>query len=543
MQESNLVKQPEELKVVQPARSHFPLPVPRPTQIRVIDEIEKAYSNGYRFVILEGPVGSGKSAIAITMAKFFGWSHIITPRKSLQNQYYEDFKDHIVMMKGRSSYPCTFEDSDNHYKKIIKIIQSGDSPLISPGSDHCGNAPCLNDKQVYTVCTNERTCPYQAAIFSAQNSAHIVHNLHSFIFQTAFGQRFGAREILIIDEAHEVENTIRDFIAKKFVITKLLTTEEEPGKFTTITEWCDWLLRPEFTSRYSKKPNGDNRSSDHQLYIDRVEGFREYAEVYKENFVVKREIDTLSRRTKFEFIPKHIGKAAQQYLFEYAKKILLMSGTIYSKEMFCSRLGINPDQAYFIRVGSSFPVESRPIYMKDEYMVDTSHANWVENFPKMIDNINTLLEKFPDVKGLIHSPSYMAAEQITHRLRNRRILTHDKHNFLQKLEEFLKATDNKVFISPVCSQGMDFKDDRARFQIILRVPYPNTNDPFLADMVKTDYPWFNYQALITFGQQIGRINRSDTDFGVTILLDSRFEKFISRNKKMIPGWVKEAIKR
>jgi ATP-dependent DNA helicase DinG len=79
--------------------SFFPLPEARSSQVKVLEEIEKAYSSGYKFVILEGPVGSGKSAIAISVARYFGNSHLITPKKSLQNQYYGDFSEHIVLMR------------------------------------------------------------------------------------------------------------------------------------------------------------------------------------------------------------------------------------------------------------------------------------------------------------------------------------------------------------------------------------------------------------------------------------------------------------
>jgi ATP-dependent DNA helicase DinG len=545
----------------------FPLAVPRKSQTRIIEEISKAYKDGYRFVILEAPVGSGKSAIAITLARYFGKSHIITPRKSLQNQYFEDFSEHLVLMKGRASYPCTFPDTNDKgdlvrnmtkYTKVIRIIQTGTSPAMSMGEDNCAGAPCVDNLPVYNECVDMYDtglkdsegesikepmypCPYKVAIEVAQKHDHIVHNLHSFVYQTHFAERFGDRGILIIDEAHEVENMVRDFISKAFSLPIKVTDTDWPTDFSRIMQWCDWLLP--FQSHYDNTQFNKAGRTARQEYVDRVEAFRKYDEIYENDFVVRKEDIQAGNKhfTKVNFIPVSIGSAAQNFIFEYGEKVLLMSGTIYSKDMFCKNLGINPEEAYFIRTSSSFPVESRPIYMKAEYLVDTSHAKWVENYPTLIEKISTIMGKFPDVKGLIHAPSYVAGQQMANSLHDRRVMTHDKMNFFQRLEEFMRTTDPRVFISPVCSQGIDFKDDRARFQIIVRVPYPNTNDPFLAHKVKTDFPWFNYQALITFGQQIGRINRSESDFGVTILLDERFIKFLSRNKKQFPMWVKEAI--
>jgi Rad3-related DNA helicase len=84
--------------------------------------------------------------------------------------------------------------------------------------------------------------------------------------------------------------------------------------------------------------------------------------------------------------------------------------------------------------------------------------------------------------------------------------------------------------------------DRARFQIILRIPYLNAGDKFIEMKLKKDFAWYNYQAMISFGQQTGRINRSETDFGVTILMDDRFPKFIRKNRSKFPKWLLDSIK-
>lgn len=519
----------------------FPLAQARPTQVQVIEEVEKAYANGYRYVILEAPVGSGKSAIAITFARLFGQSHIITPRKSLQNQYYSDFSQHVVLMKGRAAYPCTYKFQDATYRQIIQKINTGSIEAPHKLETNCGNAPCLDDELVYKDCTSDRECPYHVAIATAEGSDHIIHNLHSFIFQTAFAARFHERPIMIIDEAHEIEGMIRDFISKKVTLPRVLQADEMPGEFKFINEWCDWLSQEKFTKLFSDVKRGKNEASDREKYLDRIDTLRSYDETYSNKFVAVKDIDPITRRSKFTFIPESIGTAAHTLLFQYGQKMLLMSGTIYNKEVFCKNLNIKPEQAYFIRLDSSFPISSRPIYLKQDYMVDTSHAKWQENFPKLVEIIQTVMNKFPEEKGLIHVPSYNAGLQLVHAIKDPRLVSHDKDNFLTKLEKFFSTKDNKVFISPVCQQGVDFKDERARFQIIVRIPYPNTNDPFIERKVKTDFPWYNYQTLVLFGQQIGRINRSEQDFGVTILIDERFTKFIKRNQKAIPKWVHSAI--
>ena len=524
------------------ALDFFPLAQPRPMQIQVIEEVERAYANGYRYVILEAPVGSGKSAIAITFARLFGKSHIITPRKSLQNQYFMDFQQHVVLMKGRKAYPCTFDAPDRKYRHVIELITEGNIKPPSLLEMDCGNAPCKDSPEIFKICTKERDCPYHVAIEVAQINDNVIHNLHSFIFQTAMAKRFEERRIMIIDEAHEIESMIREFISKKISLKKIaLKLEDIPRDFLYIDEWCNWLLQDRFLNLYPDTKRGIAHISEKDEYKERIEYLRSLSKIYDKKFVVVKEIDPIQKFTKFKFIPEDIGSAAHSLLFSYGEKILLMSGTIYNKDLFCKNLNINPEQAYFLRLDSSFPISSRPIYMKQEYMIDTSHAQWMTNFPRLIEIIKDVMNKFPDAKGLIHTPSYNASQQIYTALKDKRIVIHDKDNFLTKLEKFFEEKNNRVFISPVCQQGVDFKDDRARFQIIIRVPYLNTNDPFIEKKVKTDFPWYNYQSLILFGQQIGRINRSEQDFGITVLIDERFSKFISRNKKLIPTWIHKAI--
>lgn len=531
----------------------FPLPNPRKSQVLVIEEIDKVFREGKELVILEAPVGSGKSAIAITLAlaeseRGESGAHIITPRKALQDQYREDFRDDIVLMKGRNAYPCTYWAKPGEYATIVKAIKQNKIKEPNKHSSNCAEAPCRDDAEVYKECTGRAECPYNLAMGIAQEHQIVVHNFHSFIFQSHFGSKFGKRDLLIIDEAHEIENNIRDFISKSISVD-IPIPETEIEKLKTPIEWVDFLMSPKFIPELTQKDilakkTDKDYVSRRDEYLLKIEGLK--SNIEKENkYSIEKTPRYLPNKKlggwTFAFIPHFVGPAANELLFRYGKKVLLMSGTIYSKDSYCKNLGINPSKAHFIRIGSSFPKENRPIYAKPDYMVDSSHAKWNENFPKLIEICQKLNGIFHDVKGLIHAPSYRAAEQIHNALNSSRTRIHTPDNFNEKLNEFYESKEPLIFISPVCQQGVDFKDDRARFQLIIRVPYLNTSSAFVEEKVKEDFPWYNYQALITFGQQIGRVNRSESDFSATFLVDERFQRFISRNKNVLPQWVKEAI--
>lgn len=525
---------------------HFPLKDPRSTQVDVLKAIEKAFKDGYKNVLLEAPVGSGKSAMAVTVAKYYGTSHVLTPRKSLQNQYSEDFLDKgVVLMKGRNAYPCTYPSFENtEYTGVIRQIQAGKVIPISRGELTCSDGPCIsNGSMAKDRCTakEEYPCPYNVAIETAQKSDIIVHNLHSFIYQTYYTGHFDKRDIIIIDECHEVEGIIRDFAARKVSIPKFITDADMPGEneLKTLTDWAGWLGK--YKTNFSSKLDIFG-SSDQDKFEDTIQSLLDLSDRFGEKFVPNVERDAFLKKTKFTFIPEYIGNLVNQYLLEFGGKRLLMSGTIYNKSVFCRNIGLKEEETCFIRCGSTFPKKNRPIYFKPDYRVDTSHKLWDENFQEMVSNIKTVMEVFDDVKGLIHIPSYHTGISIEAALKDSgRILNHTKDNFQQTLDTFYASEEPLVLLSPICQQGVDFKYDRARFQIVLRVPYANTSDAFTSYKVKNDFQWYNYQALVVFGQMIGRVNRAEDDFGVTVLLDDRFGKFLSKNRMVLPKWLTDAV--
>ena len=56
---------------------------PRPEQTVIIEEILTAIENGYRNIILEAGTGTGKSAIATTIANYVENSYIVTMTNQL----------------------------------------------------------------------------------------------------------------------------------------------------------------------------------------------------------------------------------------------------------------------------------------------------------------------------------------------------------------------------------------------------------------------------------------------------------------------------
>jgi Rad3-related DNA helicase len=519
----------------------FPFSSIRETQERVLTALDPILER-HRFVLLESPVGSGKSGMGIAFALQGGESFILTPRKSLQDQYFDDFSEHVVTLKGRSAYPCVdprrpgLESLPVHQIES-EILEGNLSPRFLQGI-MCNQGRCLTPTTPDARIAFQ--CPYQTAVNLAMESDHVVCNLHSFIFQTNYAGRFERRPRLVIDECHDLSGIVRDTVAKTIFI-KGVRLEETPAMDRwSMQDWQRYFRAPAnqpmgaFTREYRQYLSDLGEQIDN-MYVVNSDGTTSSMMFgpFAADVVIK------DSGTLFTFRPLDVSRQSRSLIFDHADKILLMSGTIFSKNMFCYENGLDPAETAYLRVNSTFPVANRPVVL-DPGAVKTSAAEWDNNFGHLIDRIRRILNRHPEDKGLIHASSYVKAAQLREALGSRTV-THNSDDFAVQLSGFYRRRDNSVFISPICQQGVDFKDDRARFQIVTTVPYLNVGDKVVSKMMARNPAWYDLKTLVVFGQMLGRPVRSEQDYGITYLLDSRFPSFLHRTRQWIPQWLKDSF--
>lgn len=106
------------------------------SQADVVQEVISASEEGYKIIFIKGVCGTGKSAIALNLAKHFGKTSIVVPIKSLQEQYIKDYTDKKYVLKedkklkissilGRKNFECKFLDE----KPAQRVIREKDSKL------------------------------------------------------------------------------------------------------------------------------------------------------------------------------------------------------------------------------------------------------------------------------------------------------------------------------------------------------------------------------------------------------------------------------
>lgn len=107
------------------------------TQETIVSEILGEVKKGTKVIFIRGACGTGKSAIALNLAKELGKTSIVVPGKNLQRQYKRDYeKEKYVLKKnkeklkisvitGRNNHKCKFlEDNETTIPKIKKEVNS-----------------------------------------------------------------------------------------------------------------------------------------------------------------------------------------------------------------------------------------------------------------------------------------------------------------------------------------------------------------------------------------------------------------------------------
>ncbi|MBR9701593.1 DEAD/DEAH box helicase family protein [Candidatus Pacearchaeota archaeon] len=106
------------------------------TQQDVVKEVLKAVEEGQKVIFIHGICGTGKSAIALNIAKELGKTSVVVPIKNLQAQYEKDYgsEKHILdkngkklkisVITGRQNHKCKFIGDKGAIPKVKREIDS-----------------------------------------------------------------------------------------------------------------------------------------------------------------------------------------------------------------------------------------------------------------------------------------------------------------------------------------------------------------------------------------------------------------------------------
>jgi Rad3-related DNA helicase len=526
---------------------NFPFKEARHNQLELIEKILTAFDNDKKYIILEAGTGTGKSAIAATLGQILQPAYILTMTKQLQRQYADEFG--YPQVKGRNNFSCLDSGSLNKCDQgTCQTIRTGQEFSCPYGIKiEKSNQKDINeyDPETYynTPFTFNSTnkCPYWNQKAIAIEEPVTLLNYDYAYLEFNYVQHFQKRNLMILDEAHNIEDKIMHKLELNLYNKQLQKDIQEsiPREMMTYTDIKDWIA---FLEAIYDSYNAINTNNLTKQKGDRIEHtkrkIKEITGNIKKNpddWVVSPEDNSVS------FKPLKVDKYAKETLFQYADKVLFMSATILDKDLFCKWLGLDPEEVYYIHSESPFKKEYRPIHMKLVGPM-SKRALW-HTAPKTIPVLKEIMDKHYNEKGLVHTNSYKCQQYIIDHIREQRILSHDSKNREQILREFEKSNDPYVLVSPSMSEGVDLPYEKCEFQVIYKVPYPYLGDKQINERKNLDPEWYAYKTIMTLMQAYGRGMRAENDHCDTYILDKNIQTIL-RNKmyrRLIPKFFREAI--
>lgn len=536
---------------------------PRPEQKRVLDFIfnvrDKKPDN--KFFLLNIPTGIGKSHIAMMLADAYldrvdrdAKIDVITAGKLLQDQYSDTYET-IRNLKGKDNYQCP--------KYACSCAQGMEFNRLNKGA-------C-------------ETCPYESARQGFLTGKLSLTNFYLYLIYAVYNPsllRSRESRLLIVDESHALDEVMSDFISirvsegtlKKM---KFKNEKEVLRAFAKIRDVEDFIGFLEYLEREihvtvgrleaglsgARSEVADQRAlriykltntptddlkvvqviSDLKQQVTKIKIFLDEYKVRPENWVME---SSQSEKLKFRELslePIWSADYLDRYVWSHYDHVVLMSGTLLSKPIFTRLNGIDVARSVYYSVPSPFPVDRRPIYYMP--LGRMSWANKEETFKKYVPMLGKILNKYKDKKGIIHTNSFELSNWIQERVENSRLIFHDSDGQADALRRHFESEEDTVIVSPSMHTGVSFDGAKARFQIIAKVPYPSLGSQKNKLRQRSDPEWYAWRTCVSLIQTLGRINRSGSDYGETVILDESFSDVLRNSSEFIPDWIQAAIKR
>jgi Rad3-related DNA helicase len=259
------------------------------------------------------------------------------------------------------------------------------------------------------------------------------------------------------------------------------------------------------------------------------------------NWVLETYYNEKSKQKELSLEPIWAFDYLDKYVFSKYDMVFLMSGTILDKNLFCQLNGLDVTKAVYYSTDSPFPIKNRPIYYMP--LGKMSFKQKEETFKVYVKFIQKILNKYPDKKGIIHTNSFELASWISRDIKDSRLVFHDSTNKDEVLQQHYNTDKPSVMVSPSIDTGVSFDDDKARFQIIAKVPYPSLASQKNKLRQKNNPHWYAYRTICGIIQMSGRPIRSITDYADTIIIDSGFGDLLRYSGDLFPKWFLDSIKK
>jgi len=591
------------------ATSALPHSESRPGQKEMAHAVEEALHEGKHLIVQAG-TGTGKTIAYLVPAIVAGKRTVVTTAtKALQDQLahkdlpflvqhlseYVNRDITFAVLKGRSNYVCrqrlaelngetekknrkadspTLLEVDEMSQSVrreidlisewTKTTKSGDmadiswSPsdralrAVSVGSDECPGA---------RRCPVGGTCFSELARFKASEADIVVVNTHLYGLHVASGgQLLPEHEVLIVDEAHGLEDIMSDTVGVSIhagnfnffagVVKRIIADPKVISDIVNIGTMLDEVLSPIHNQRISaplplevtavlaegrrivarildilrtietKDDDSNQRKLRAQTLATRLADTIDVALKTDDTYVpyISGTVD----HPKLDIAPLDVGPVLDAGVWQKTTAILT-SATVPSK--MADRIGLPESKTQLCNVESPFDYQSNAVLYCSKHLPNPNSPE----FTKLMHEELFHLISAAGGRTLALFTSYRALDAAVDAMRKRlpnTILSQREYQKNQLVKLFSEDESSCLFATSGFFQGIDIPGRTLSLVTLDRIPFPRPDDPLLSarrDAIgdrafrEIDLP----RAATLLAQATGRLIRNATDRGVVAVFDPR----------------------
>lgn len=513
----------------------------RAGQAEAVRQILAAIDEGVTTVLLEAPVGFGKSLVVTEVARELrgrGWrGYYTTPQNALLDQVASDplTGPSWRVARGRGNYPCLQSPNDTTVAEGWCFFGRPCSCLerVAPGGGPSPTCPGCRGTGRRDPRTDPWTCGYRdghgmperCSYFEAREVAARSH-LSAMTFDYLISAstldeegateelpgagaptkltwpRFETRDFLIVDEAHGLG-------------------EEGPRRYGVTlhrekwrsAEWSSWwsaeaepLLEATPEELLARSPTivegillaakGAAQLHLEHLIAVPLSGGEDLRKRSRARTQAEQEVRKLSNALEdlrggspwtvgfdadtrgLRLSPVFGTTFLRQLLWPLAHVRILASATFLDQAMFLSEVGLPAGEVLHLRPDSDFPPGAAPIYTQPS--VSLSHDRRTQGWHEATELLDTILDHEPE-RGIVHVNSYELLDHLRRGAAERHRARLVFHGRRSRTREFVRWTRDggpgTVFVGVHFEQGTDLKDDLARWQVVVKCPWAPIQDP------------------------------------------------------------------
>jgi Rad3-related DNA helicase len=558
----------------------------RPGQLEAIVDILSSYLNSeVTTYILEAPTGSGKILIAMICSAFLEEmnlrGYILTSELALQDQYIGDFRKYGLnwgSIKGADTYTCAVN---------MLPFSLGECRIQKLSYEQAEQLPCWEECGYLT--NRKRAIESPVSLLNYSYALIQRNYVEEQQQKQGHGVPFPSRDFVFCDEAHRIIDIVQSHfsprINQEFVdaikyletfqkkngyggevlsanlISLVFLIQEEENKNIIkghLQKFYNYLVK----QRYKDKMVAEDAAKKFQdwnavpsdwrralAYMDRVKDVYCKVEDYLkilENSSTEKMVKTVNQTLKdtpeiiFNYVDE--GYMVDRYFSKKFGFKVLMSATFGNPKYFLKAFG--GKNARFNRIKSTFDFAKSPIYLM--YKNRLSYRNIEEKTPLLAESLCSILDRHPDLSGIVHSGSYSLAKKVWNLLpkahQDRIHLYEGTQEKINAISKIVGESSKKVVMGPSLLEGLDLKDDHSRLQVFLKVPYPSLANNFVKEKMKHYPDWYRWRACVSVLQGVGRSVRSQEDWAITYFLDGCLQDIIGEKHSVPEDFLNRIIR-